>query len=119
MRWYAGTILNGLCGAALMGGAVYVALDGEAFFAAIPERVEALRSSCDGRAQSGDPQDRPAADRRRDPFGSARCMRVSTTVQVGEREVVRVRPFVRIAANLSLSTSDISAGCRASTRLGC
>ncbi|MBN8919393.1 MAG: hypothetical protein J0H62_01510, partial [Rhizobiales bacterium] len=45
VRWYAGTILNGLCGAALMGGAVYVALDGEAFFAAVPEHVESLRGT--------------------------------------------------------------------------
>src|SRR6185295_5262134 len=44
-RWYAGTILTGLCGAALMGGAVYAALDGEAYFASMPERVEALRGS--------------------------------------------------------------------------
>jgi hypothetical protein len=52
LRWYAGTILNGLCGAALMGGAVYVALDGEAFFAAIPEHIETLRGSVMGDRQS-------------------------------------------------------------------
>src|SRR5450631_1464850 len=44
VRWLSGTILTGLCGAALMGGAVFAALDGEAHFAANPERVEvALR----------------------------------------------------------------------------
>src|SRR6266576_6961564 len=41
VQWFSGTILTGLCGAALMGGAVFVALDGEANFAALPERVEA------------------------------------------------------------------------------
>jgi hypothetical protein len=40
VRWLSGTILTGLCGAALMGGAVFAALDGEAHFAANPERVE-------------------------------------------------------------------------------
>ncbi len=39
-QWFSGTILTGLCGAALMGGAVFTSLDGEAHFAALPERVE-------------------------------------------------------------------------------
>ncbi|MEX0842110.1 MAG: M23 family metallopeptidase, partial [Xanthobacteraceae bacterium] len=36
-------------------------------------------------------------------------IRVSTTSHVGNREVVRVRPFVRIAGNLSLTTTALSA----------
>ena len=49
VQWFSGTILTGLCGAALMGGAVYIALDGEANFAALPERVEAaLRGTLTG-----------------------------------------------------------------------
>jgi murein DD-endopeptidase MepM/ murein hydrolase activator NlpD len=111
VRWYAGTILSGLCGAALMGGAVYVALDGEAFFAATPERAEPLRGSLGQGERAG------AGVRKTDRLptvaetqqSARQTMRVSTTVQVGEREVVRVRPFVRIAANLSLSTSELSA----------
>jgi hypothetical protein len=44
VQWFSGTILTGLCGAALMGGAVFAALDGEANFASMPERLEmALR----------------------------------------------------------------------------
>jgi hypothetical protein len=41
VRWFIGTVLTALSGAALMGGAVYAVLDREANFAAIPERVEA------------------------------------------------------------------------------
>jgi hypothetical protein len=41
VQWFSGTILTGLCGAALMAGAVFAALDGETHFAAVPERVEA------------------------------------------------------------------------------
>src|SRR6516164_9820662 len=49
VRWFVGTVLTGLSGAALMGGAVYAALDREANFAAIPERVEAaLRGTLGG-----------------------------------------------------------------------
>src|SRR5262249_57937093 len=44
VQWFSGTILTGLCGAALMGGAVFAALDGVTNFAAVPETVEtALR----------------------------------------------------------------------------
>src|SRR5581483_6973296 len=40
IQWFCGTILTGLCGAALMGGAVFASLDGETNFASAPERVE-------------------------------------------------------------------------------
>src|SRR5215510_6600688 len=40
VQWFSGTILTGLCGAALMGGAVFAALDGETNFATVPGRVE-------------------------------------------------------------------------------
>ena len=41
VQWFSGTVLTGLCGAALMGGAVYAALDGDTTFGAVPERIEA------------------------------------------------------------------------------
>src|ERR1700709_423387 len=40
VQWFSGTILTGLCGAALIGGAVFASLDGETTFARVPERVE-------------------------------------------------------------------------------
>ena len=36
-------------------------------------------------------------------------IRVSQTSRVGDRELVRVRPFVRVAPNLSLTVSELSA----------
>src|SRR5579872_6139668 len=51
VQWFAGTILTALCGAALMGGAVFTSLDGETTFASLPERVEvALRGAISGAA---------------------------------------------------------------------
>jgi murein DD-endopeptidase MepM/ murein hydrolase activator NlpD len=111
VQWFSGTILTGLCGAALMGGAVYIALDGEANFAALPERVEAaLRGTLTG-------QERVAAVTRKTdklpPTGemnaARQVIRISTTTRAGDREVMRVRPYVRVASNLSLTTSDLSA----------
>ena len=110
VQWFSGTILTGLCGAALIGGAVFASLDGEMTFAKVPERVEgALRGAFGA-------NDRTASLHKSDrlpPPGestAARSMvRVSTVTRVGNRDVMRVRPFVRISGNLSLSTSDLSA----------
>src|SRR5882672_2500706 len=52
VQWFSGTILTGLCGAALMSGAVFASLDGETNFATVPERVEAaVRSAAVGVAE--------------------------------------------------------------------
>ena len=92
-----------------MGGAVFTSLDGEANFAALPERVEvALRGALDDAAEKGTHKsDRlPTAE---EPTFARQVIRVSTINRVGNHEVVRVRPFVRIAGNLSLTVSDLSA----------
>ena len=110
VRWFIGTVLTGLSGAALMGGAVYAALDGEANFAAVPERVEAaLRGTLGG-------AERQAVTRKTDKLqpvveapSARQLIRVSSTTKVGDREVMRVRPYVRIMSNLALSVSDLSA----------
>jgi len=108
VQWFAGTILTALCGAALMGGAVFTSLDGEANFASLPERVEvALRGALGGGERGAHKSDRlPTAE---EPTFARQVIRVSTINRVGNHEVVRVRPFVRIAGNLSLTVSDLSA----------
>jgi murein DD-endopeptidase MepM/ murein hydrolase activator NlpD len=110
VQWLSGTILTGLCGAALMGGAVFASLDGEANFARVPERFEGmLRNALGG---SSDRQGNRKGDRLpayTEPSVLRQVIRVTTTTRVGNREIVRVRPFVRIAGNLSLSVSDLSA----------
>jgi murein DD-endopeptidase MepM/ murein hydrolase activator NlpD len=111
VQWFSGTILTGFCGAALMGGAVFASLDGETNFASVPERVEsALRGAV------GNIGDRLAGVRKGDKLPTAvepnvtrQVIRVSTTSHAGNRELVRVRPFVRVAGNLSLTLSEISA----------
>jgi murein DD-endopeptidase MepM/ murein hydrolase activator NlpD len=110
VQWFSGTILTGLCGAALIGGAVFASLDGEMTFAKVPERVEgALRGAFGA-------NDRTATLRKSDrlpPPGEATAarnvVRVSTVTRVGSRDVMRVRPFIRISGNLSMTTSDLSA----------
>ncbi len=109
VQWFSGTILTGLCGAALIGGAVFASLDGEMTFAKLPERVEgALR----GAFSANDHVALHKSDRLPPPGdanASRNVVRVSTVTRVGNRDVMRVRPFIRISGNLSLSTSDLSA----------
>jgi len=110
VQWFSGTILTGLCGAALIGGAVFASLDGEMTFAKVPERVEgALRGAFSA-------NDKTASLRKSDrlpPPGestaSRNVVRVSTVTRIGSRDVMRVRPFIRISGNLSMTTSDLSA----------
>lgn len=110
VQWFSGTILTGLCGAALIGGAVFASLDGEMTFAKVPERVEgALRGAFAGNDRvvslhKGDRLPPP-----NESSASRSLVRVSTVTRVGNRDVMRVRPFIRISGNLSMTTSDLSA----------
>jgi murein DD-endopeptidase MepM/ murein hydrolase activator NlpD len=106
VQWFSGTILTGVCGAALMGGAVFASLDGETNFATIPERVEsALRGAI---GSMGEKLTRKAD--RLPPAGESssdrRLIKISTTVKVGDREVVRVKPYHRVSANLVLTGTE-------------
>jgi murein DD-endopeptidase MepM/ murein hydrolase activator NlpD len=110
VQWFSGTILTGLCGAALIGGAVFTSLDGEMTFAKLPERVEgALRGAFGANDKTASLH---KSDRLPPPGESATArnvVRVSTVARVGNRDVMRVRPYIRISGNLSLTTSDLSA----------
>lgn len=109
VQWFSGTILTGLCGAALIGGAVFTALDGETTFASVPERIEgALRGAF------GAPEKTTSrkADRLPPPSeatAARQVIRISRAERVGNRDIMRVRPFIRISGNLALTTSELSA----------
>jgi len=111
VQWFSGTILTGLCGAALMGGAVFASLDGETSFASAPERVgSALRgaiSSIGERLNVLRKTDRlPALT---EPSVARQILRVPTLSRLRDRELVHVRPYVRVSGNLSLTVTELSA----------
>ncbi|HVX79148.1 MAG TPA: M23 family metallopeptidase [Bradyrhizobium sp.] len=111
VQWFSGTILTGLCGAALIGGAVFASLDGEMTFAKVPERVEATLRGAFGANDRTAPS-LHKSDRLPPPgesSGLRTVTRVSTVTRVGNRDVIRVRPLIRISGNLLLTTSDLSA----------
>jgi murein DD-endopeptidase MepM/ murein hydrolase activator NlpD len=111
VQWFSGTILTGLCGAALMGGAVFASLDGETNFASAPERVEtALRgalASVSGRLSGIHKTDRLSTVG--EPNVSRQILRVPISTRVRDRELIRTRTFARVSGNLSLTASELSA----------
>ena len=82
VQWFAGTILTALCGAALMGGAVFTSLDGETNFASLPERVEvALRGALGaGADRLGLPRKSDRLPTAEEPTFARQVIRVSTIV---------------------------------------
>ncbi|WAC28712.1 M23 family metallopeptidase [Ancylobacter sp. SL191] len=110
IRWLMATLLTGICGAGLMGGAVYAALDGEYRFAQMPETV---RSALRGALAAGE---RPSNTARKgdrmsilsETFSAKQTLRISTTSKDGDREVIKVRPVIKVASNLAQSVTAAS-----------
>jgi murein DD-endopeptidase MepM/ murein hydrolase activator NlpD len=112
VQWFSGTILTGLCGAALMGGAVFASLDGQANFATAPERVEsALRGALTnlGERLTGGLHKTDRLPAPTEPTVEREVLRVPTITRSRDRETVRVRPYERVFGNLSLTVTDLSA----------
>ena len=105
LRWLGASVLTGLTGAALIGASIYIALEGATVSALPPERVtvDAVRIP--------EGTDKPAsavrkADRlnRSDTTVSAKQnFKAPMTIRTGDRETIRLRQFVRVATNLSLT----------------
>jgi murein DD-endopeptidase MepM/ murein hydrolase activator NlpD len=107
IRWLAATVLAAVSGACLMGGAVWAALDGEYRFAQLPEFARiALRQIGDRASNIARKADRMTL--LADHASARQTLRVSTTTRVADREIVRVRPFIRVATNLAVSPSEFA-----------
>jgi hypothetical protein len=102
LRWLFACMLVGSCGAALLGAAILVAMRGDTSFPEQPETVTVRASSGAGTGDGARKGDKLIADQ---PVMAARqAVRAPMSQRVGAREVIRVRPFVRLASNLSLTT---------------
>jgi murein DD-endopeptidase MepM/ murein hydrolase activator NlpD len=108
VQWFSGTILTGVCGAALMGGAVFASLDGETNFATIPERVGSALRGAIGELSEKLTRKADRLPPVGDSNGSRQLIRISVTTKIGDREVVRVRPYYRVSANLALASTEFA-----------
>lgn len=106
-RWLLASLLVGVCGSALLGGAVYIAVQGDTTFAESPEMVGPTAPSSGSvapTARKGDKLVQQVA------LPSARqVIRAPFSQRVGDREVIKNRPFIRLASNLSLTAGTLSA----------
>jgi murein DD-endopeptidase MepM/ murein hydrolase activator NlpD len=110
VQWFSGTILTGLCGAALMGGAVFASLDGQTNFASAPERIEiAVHGALAGLGERLNIHKTDRLPTQSEPNVTRQIVRITTNTRVHDRELVRTRPFARVSGNLSLTVSDLSA----------
>lgn len=103
-RWLVGGVLTGATGALLIGAAIVVAIEGSTAVVAPPERLTAERAS-----SLGDTSDGPAAKgdllvRTSLTVTATSSFSAPMTHRVGERELVRVQSFTRIATGLSQTT---------------
>jgi murein DD-endopeptidase MepM/ murein hydrolase activator NlpD len=105
LRWLGASVLTGVAGAALIGASIYIALEGITTVAEPPERAVA------GAPRGSARDDRAAPSRKGDKLVRAEMVasakqsfKTPVSIRNGDRDVIRVRQFVRLATNLALST---------------
>ncbi|GGE55483.1 membrane protein [Agaricicola taiwanensis] len=108
LRWLAGTVLTALAGLSLMGGAVYAALDGTTRLAGAPDGLLS-DASLIGQHERRLTNVARKADRimpTDETWEARQQVRLTSATRVGEREVLRIRPVVRLVTRLSLTTTN-------------
>lgn len=109
IRWLTGTVLTGFTSTILMGGALMAALDGRHQLAFPPEVGRAVRASEAGGdvpATNGSKGDRirPA----REPASDRQVVQVSTVTKQGDRDLIKLKPFARIATSIATTITALS-----------
>lgn len=105
IRWLGASILFGAVGAVLLAAALYVT-EGQSI---IVERAEPAARSARDTAQSGEAArkgDKLVEDKM--VVATTKSFRAPLTERVGDREITRMQPFVRISADLPLATEGFA-----------
>lgn len=110
LRWLVGAVLTGFSGAALMGGAVFAALDGEYSMARLPAVLAAsgLIENTGNDVETGGARKADKAVMQSLDLSARQTIRISTTTKVGDNEVIKVKPFALVMANLALSRGSLA-----------
>lgn len=105
LRWLAGAVMTAMTGAALLGSAIFIALEGRSTPILTPQF--ALSSVLPSARETRETAAKGDKLVRTDYTIAARnTFRTPVTTQVGDREVVSIRGFTRIATNLSLTAGQ-------------
>jgi len=100
-RWLSGTFLTGLTSSVLMGVALFAALDGREQLATPPEIARAGTASPNSQAGEAAKTTRLVVTRSAPKARDRRRMEVSMMSRVGDRDVVRIQPFVQVKMALA------------------
>ena len=100
VRWLVGTFLTGCAGAALMSGALYTAFDRELHFARAATIAEA---NLDPSERKGD-RAMPVAQWE----DTRQIIEESELRTVGDKEFIRIRPYVRVSASLKPTMGEFA-----------
>jgi len=100
-RWLSGTFLTGLTSSVLMGVALFAALDGREQLATPPEIARVGAAASNGQAGEAAKTTRLVVSRSAPKARDRRRMEVSMMSRVGDRDVVRIKPFVQVKMALA------------------
>ena len=100
LRWLAGVALSGLSGLALIGAALYLDLDRQSNFAEAPELANLVRHE---EAEGVNPSKGDRLVRPIDVVAAKQTYKAPTTIKIGDKEVVRMRPFTILSTALTLT----------------
>jgi murein DD-endopeptidase MepM/ murein hydrolase activator NlpD len=106
LRWLAGASLAGLCGATLIGAALYLDFDSQYDFAEAPEFAASARpADSEGgvNPSKGDRLLRPV-----DIVADKQIFKAPTIIKVGDKEVVKARPFTRLETTLTMTPTGFA-----------
>jgi murein DD-endopeptidase MepM/ murein hydrolase activator NlpD len=104
-RWLCGTILTGLAGAALLGAAVYAALDHQSNFAQAPTPAQPPRKEAD---TGINPRKGDRLVKAVDLVAEKQAFHAQTTIKSGDKEVVKVHSFTHIETTLLLAEAGFA-----------
>ncbi len=107
LRWLAGVALAGLCGLALICSALYLDLDRQSTFAQAPEFAAATHK--EGEQNEGvNPGKGDRLVRPIDIVAAKQTFKAPTTIKIGDKEVVKARPFTILATTLTMTPTGFA-----------
>jgi murein DD-endopeptidase MepM/ murein hydrolase activator NlpD len=107
LRWLAGASLAGLCGVTLIGAALYLDLDSQYDFAEAPEFAAPIRPA-DSQEGGVNPSKGDRLLRPVDIVSDKQTFKAPTIIKVGDKEVVKARPFTRLETTLTMTPTGFA-----------
>ena len=107
LRWMFGVALTGLSGLALIGSALYLGLDRQSNFAEAPEFAAPPRKEA-AQGESVNPGKGDRLVRPIDIVAAKHAFKAPTTIKVGDKEVLKARPFTLLSTTLTTTPTGFA-----------